>query len=193
MHLIDTKVISELHKGGRANPGVTAFVAGLAPDDIYLSVQTIGEIRRGLESIRHRGDHEQADRLEVWLEALLADYSDRILGFDLDCAQVWGRLMSPNPQHAIDKQIAAIALIHDLTVVTRNTSDFGWKGVGWINPLVSLCRGVGLQDADTRRDPAARALGANRGREALSMGNIGVWPLILCKGLALDGPHRWTD
>jgi len=111
MHLIDTKVISELHKGGRANPGVTAFVSGLAPDDIYLSVQTIGEIRRGLESIRHRGDHEQADRLEDWREALLADYSDRILGFDLDCAQVWGRLMSPNPQHAIDKQIAAIALL----------------------------------------------------------------------------------
>ena len=107
----------------------------MAPDDIYLSVQTIGEIRRGLESIRHRGDHEQADRLEVWLEALLADYSDRILGFDLDCAQVWDKLMSPNPQHAIDKQIAAIALIHDLTVVTRNTSDFGWKGVRWINPF----------------------------------------------------------
>lgn len=90
MHLIDTKVICGLRKGGCANPGVTAFVAGLAPDDIYLSVQTIGEIRRGLESTRHRGDHEQADRLEVWLEALLTDYSDRILGFDLDCAQVWG-------------------------------------------------------------------------------------------------------
>lgn len=135
MHLIDTKVISELHKGGRANPGVTAFFAGLAPEDIYLSVQTIGEIRRGLERILHRGDHEQADRLEVWLEALLADSSDRIPGFDLDCAQVWGTLMSPNLQHAIDKQIAAIALIHDLTVVTRNTSDFGWKGVRWINPF----------------------------------------------------------
>lgn len=135
MYLLDTNVISELRKGGRANPGVTAFFAGLVPEDIYLSVQTIGEIRRGLENIRHRGDHEQAYRLEVWLEALLADYSDRILGFDLDCAQVWGRLMSPNPQHAIDKQIAAIALIHDLTVVTRNTSDFDWRGVRWINPF----------------------------------------------------------
>lgn len=135
MYLLDTNVISELRKGGRANPGVMVFFAGLAPDNIYLSVQTIGEIRRGLESIRHRGDHEQADRLEDWLEALLEDYSDRILGFDLDCAQVWGRLMSPNPQHAIDKQIAAIALIHDLTVVTRNTSDFGWRGVRWINPF----------------------------------------------------------
>lgn len=135
MYLIDTKLISELRKGGRGNPGVTAFVAGLAPDDISLSVRTIGAIRRGLERIRHRGDHEQADRLEVWLEALLANYSDRTPGVDLDCAQVWGRLMSPNPQHAIDKQIAAIALIHDLTVVTRNASDFGWKGVRWINPF----------------------------------------------------------
>ena len=74
-------------------------------------------------------------KVRFWLEALLADYSDRILGFDLDCAQVWGRLMSPNPLHAIDKQIAAIALIYDLPVVTRKTSDFGWRGVSWINPF----------------------------------------------------------
>lgn len=137
MYLLDTNVISELRKGGRANSGVTAFFATLAAEDIYLSVQTIGEIRRGLENIRNRGDSEQAVRLEAWLDNVVADYSDRILGFDLDCAQVWGKLMSPSPQHPIDKQIAAIALIYDLTVVTRNTEDFNSTGARTINPFSS--------------------------------------------------------
>lgn len=137
MYLLDTNIISELRKGGRADPGVTAFFATLAAEDIYLSVQTIGEIRRGLENIRGRGDRQQAERLEAWLDHVVADYSDRILGFDLDCAQVWGKLMSPGPQHPIDKQIAAIALIYDLTVVTRNTEDFKSTGVRSVNPFSS--------------------------------------------------------
>ncbi|WP_407278207.1 type II toxin-antitoxin system VapC family toxin [Aromatoleum evansii] len=137
MYLLDTNIISELRKGGRANPGVTAFFATLAAEDIYLSVQTVGEIRRGVETIRKRGDREQANRLEAWLDMVIADYPDRILGFDLDCAQIWGKLMSPSPQHPIDKQIAAIALIYDLTVVTRNTEDFESTGVRNINPFSS--------------------------------------------------------
>ncbi len=135
MYLLDTNVISELRKGGRANPGVTAFFATLAPEDIYLSVVTIGEIRRGLENLRARGDREQAGRLEAWLDKVVTDFSDRILDFDLECAQVWGKLMSPHPQHPIDKQIAAIALIYDLTVVTRNTDDFVSSGVRKLNPF----------------------------------------------------------
>ncbi len=135
MYLLDTNVISELRKGGRANPGVTAFFATLAPEDIYLSVVTIGEIRRGLENVRARGDREQAGRLETWLDKVVTDFSDRILDFDLECAQVWGKLMSPHPQHPIDKQIAAIALIYDLTVVTRNTDDFVSRGVRKLNPF----------------------------------------------------------
>lgn len=135
MYLLDTNVISELRKGGRANAGVTAFFAILAPEDIYLSVVTIGEIRRGLENVRARGDREQAGRLEAWLDKVVTDFSDRILDFDLECAQVWGKLMSPHPQHPIDKQIAAIALIYDLTVVTRNTDDFVSSGVRSLNPF----------------------------------------------------------
>jgi len=135
MYLLDTNVISELRKGGRANHGVKAFFAALAAEDIYLSVVTIGEIRRGLENVRARGDREQAGRLEAWLDKVVTDFSDRILEFDLDCAQVWGKLMSPHPQHPIDKQIAAIALIYDLTVVTRNTDDFVSSGVRSLNPF----------------------------------------------------------
>ena len=74
--------------------------------------------------------------LEQWLGLLVTDYADRILGFVLACAEVWGRLMSPRPEHPINKQIAAIALIHDLTVVTRNVDDFRRTGVGFNNPFV---------------------------------------------------------
>ena len=62
--------------------------------------------------------------------------ADRVLSFDEECAQVWGRLMSPNHQYPIDKQIAAIALIYDLKVVTRNLEDFQGTGVELINPFV---------------------------------------------------------
>lgn len=136
MYLVDTNVISEARKGVKANPGVRAFWREVDPADIYIPVQTIGEIRRGLENIRQRGDRDQARRLESWLERVVTDYSDRILGFDPDCAQVWGRLMSPHPQHPIDKQIAAIALIHDLTVVTRNVAGFEATGVTLSNPFL---------------------------------------------------------
>lgn len=135
MYLLDTNVVSELRKGRRANVGVQEFFAALAPDEIYLTVQTVGEIRRGLENVRNRGDRAQAQRLEDWLDALVANYANRILGFDIDCAQVWGKLMSPNPQHPVDKQIAAIGLIYNLTIVTRNTEDFRDTGTRLVNPF----------------------------------------------------------
>lgn len=136
MYLVDTNVISEARKGAKANSGVKKFFQETDADDLYLSAQTIGEIRRGLENIRHRGDLPQTKKLEKWLDLIVANYADKILTFDEECAQVWGRLMSPNPEHPIDKQIAAIALIHDLTVITRNVDDFRGSGVGIKNPFV---------------------------------------------------------
>jgi len=135
MYLLDTNVVSELRKGVRANSGVLAFFAGLRPDEIYLSVQTIGELRRGVENIRRRGDIKQAECLDTWLDSVLADHGMRILDFDRECAQVWGKLMSPHPQHPIDKQIAAIGLAYNLTVVTRNTTDFAHTGARLLNPF----------------------------------------------------------
>lgn len=135
MYLVDTNVISEARKGSRADKGVQAFLAEADSAELYLSVQTLGEIRRGVENIRSRGDLPQAQRLENWLNWVMTEYADRILDFDMDCAQVWGKLMSPYQQHAIDKQIAAIALIHDLTVATRNTADFQGTGVRLHNPF----------------------------------------------------------
>lgn len=136
MYLLDTNIISELRKGTRANSGVRTFFASLSTEDAYLSAITIGELQRGIATIRSRSDITQADRLQHWLDELLTEYASRILSFDLECAQVWGKLMSPNPQHPIDKQIAAIGLIYDLTVVTRNIADFEATGSRLLNPFV---------------------------------------------------------
>lgn len=137
MYLIDTNVISEARKHTRANPGVTAFFqqAATLNQPLYLSVVTLGELRRGAELIRHRGDHAQAIALEQWLGELVVHYADQILDFDADAAQVWGRLRVPHPEHELDKQIAATALVNDLTVVTRNTADFIATGVRLRNPF----------------------------------------------------------
>jgi predicted nucleic acid-binding protein len=138
VYLIDTNVISEARKQARAHPGVVAFFREAAErgDALYLSVVTLGELRRGVELIRHRGDITQANLLESWLDGVVQDYSDSILPFDADAAQVWGRLRVPHPEHEIDKQIAATALIHDLTVVTRNVADFVGTGVRLRDPFV---------------------------------------------------------
>ena len=138
MYLIDTNVISEARKKDRANPGIIDFFGRVAVADeaVYLSVVTVGELRRGIELIRHRGDTDQAMRLEAWLTDVLLQYGENILAFDADAAQVWGRLRVPNPEHEIDKQIAATALVNDLTLVTRNTVDFDGTGVNLMNPFV---------------------------------------------------------
>jgi predicted nucleic acid-binding protein len=135
--LIDTDVISELRKADRAHPGVRRFFADAKRDalDLYLSVITIGELRQGIERIRHRGDTTQAKHLERWLRRVTTDYANAILPFDEESAQVWGRLRVPHAENALDKQIAATALIHDLTVVTRNTDHYAPTGVALHNPF----------------------------------------------------------
>ncbi|UJB70215.1 type II toxin-antitoxin system VapC family toxin [Acaryochloris sp. 'Moss Beach'] len=137
MYLIDTNVISELRKQARADPGVRKFfqVAAEQKARLYISAITIGELRRGVELIRYRGDLPQASLLENWLQTILDSYADHILDFTEVEAQVWGCLCAPQPQNAIDKQIAAIALTRDLILVTRNVSDFADTGVSLVNPF----------------------------------------------------------
>ncbi len=139
MYLIDTNVISEARKGDRGNPGVRAFFTATtaAREAIYLSVVTIGELRRGVELIAGRGDSRQAQTLERWLSRMLDQYANHILDFDLEAAQLWGLLRAPDPAHAIDKQVAAIALLHGLIVVTRNTGDFAGTGAQLKNPFTA--------------------------------------------------------
>lgn len=137
MYLVDTDVISEARKGARANPGVRRFFAELSKSDapVYLSVVTIGELRRGTEAIRHRGNQKQAVRLESWLDNLLAEYEEQILEFGAEEAHLWGRLRVPHPENAIDKQIAATALARGLVLVTRNSPHFAGLGVEVLNPF----------------------------------------------------------
>ena len=137
MYLVDTDVISEARKGRDGNAGVQSFFAQAArsPAQLYLSAITIGELRQGVERIRHRGDRMQAQRLERWLLRLTVAYADRILPLDEETAQVWGRLRVPNPENPLEKQIAATALIHELTVVTRNVDHLAPTGVRVVNPF----------------------------------------------------------
>jgi toxin FitB len=140
MYLIDTNVVSETRKKDRANPGVTQFFDRVVAsgEPVYISAVSVGELRRGVELIRHRGATDQAKQLEAWLATVLDQHEQNILAFETDAAQVWGRLRVPNAGHELDKQIAAIALVHDLTVVTRNIADFEGTGMKLINPFLPV-------------------------------------------------------
>ncbi|WP_186252193.1 type II toxin-antitoxin system VapC family toxin [Burkholderia gladioli] len=135
--LIDTNVVSEVRKRDRADKGVMAFFRQAARDDagLYLSVVTVGELRRGVEIIRHRGDESQATRLANWLDGVLREFAANILVVDKEIGQMWGYLRVPRSEHSLDKVIAATALIHDLTVVTRNVDDFAGTGARVLNPF----------------------------------------------------------
>jgi predicted nucleic acid-binding protein len=136
LFLLDTNVISEMRKGSRANAGVRKFFAERKTDgaSLFLSAITVGELRCGAERIRQRGDLQQGQSLENWLQAVLEEFHEQVLGFDLETAQIGGVLQAAGPQHALDNQIAATALLYDLTVVTRNESDFAGTGVRLLNP-----------------------------------------------------------
>ena len=135
MYLIDTNVISEKRKGRKANPGVLDFWRRILVNEDFLPALVPGELRRGVEMLRNRGDLIQAEIVEAWLDSVLNDYADRILDFNEQAADIWGRLMARNDQNPIDKQIAAIALLYDLTVVTRNVQDYVAAGVKVLNPF----------------------------------------------------------
>jgi len=139
MYLVDTDVISEVRKKSKANIGVRKFFKQAVEDKtrIFVSVVTIGELRRGVERIRFRGDVRQASQLEKWLSALVVEYEDHILDINQHIAQLWGRLRVPHPENALDKQIAATAIIYELTIVTRNYKDFAKTGVRVLNPFVA--------------------------------------------------------
>ena len=137
MYLVDTDVISEMRRGARANTGVRAFFRDAVTNAVplYLSAITLGELRQGVEAIRYRGDTAHALALSRWLEQVARDYADAVLPFDAEAAEVWGRLRVPHPENPLDKQIAATALIYDLTVATRNTAHFQFPELRVLNPF----------------------------------------------------------
>jgi hypothetical protein len=102
--------------------------------ELFLSVLVVGEIRQGVEAVRTR-DPVSAARLERWLSTLIESYAERILPVDLGVATLWGRLNVPEPTPAVDGLLAATAIVHGLTLVTRNTRDVARTGVQLVNPF----------------------------------------------------------
>lgn len=129
--LLDTNVISEIRRG--RDPSVRAWSDHVQDFDLYLSVLTLGEIRKGIEGLRHR-DSTQADVFGAWLGQLLGRFAQRILPIDAHVAEEWGRINAVRTRNTVDSLIAATARVHGLTVVTRNTADFDGCDVLLLNP-----------------------------------------------------------
>jgi toxin FitB len=132
--LIDTNVLSELRKGTRTDPAVSTWFDGTSDTDLYTSVLVLGELRRGIESIRRR-DEVAAAALELWLTRTMEVFADRIIPIDAAITDRWGRLNVPDPVPTIDGLLAATALERNLVLVTRNTRDVESTGVRSLNPF----------------------------------------------------------
>ncbi len=133
-YLIDTNVISEIRKGARCDAHVSTWYASIAGEDIFLSTLVLGEIRKGVELARPR-DPAKAAALERWLRDVKAAFNGRILGIDDAVADQWGRMNAIRPIPAIDGLLAATALTHGLTLVTRNETDVAGLGAIVLNPF----------------------------------------------------------
>ena len=129
-YLVDTNVLSEARRGA---PEAVAWLRSVDPAAIYLSVVTLGEIAEGI-AIKARRDLRAASALTAWLDRLRDRHRDRILAVDDRVALAWGRLAAERPRPMADGLIAATALVHDMTIVTRNVADFDGCGIGIINP-----------------------------------------------------------
>lgn len=132
-YLLDTNVISETVRP-RPDRAVIAWLEQIPGEAIYVSVLTLGEIRKGIEGL---ADHPRREKLRVWLEHELPEWFEgRVLAIDMVVADRWGRLMASEgrPLPTIDSLLAATALHYELRLVTRNTKDFDFPGLEIINP-----------------------------------------------------------
>jgi predicted nucleic acid-binding protein len=133
MYLLDTNVVSELRRA-RPHGAVIAWLRDMRDEDLHLSAVTIGEIQSGIEMTREQ-DEAKAAEIEAWLEQVAATYN--VISVDARAFRLWARLMHRRTDTVIeDALIAATAVIHNLTVVTRNVRDFEGFGVPTLNPFV---------------------------------------------------------
>lgn len=134
-YLIDTNALSEWRKTS-PDRGVANWFAQASLDQLYVSVITLGEIRRGIAGLQRRRDHVQATRYDTWLDQLKVTFADRIIPVTPEIADEWGILVAYHQIAASDGLIAATARIGAYTLVTRNVKDFGKVGVRLVNPFV---------------------------------------------------------
>ena len=133
MFLLDTNVVSELRKA-QADPAVVAWARNVPAYKLYISAITLLEIETGILRLERR-DPEQAAPLRNWLEThVIPAFAGRVLSVDANIARRCARLHVPDRSNESDALIAATALVHDMTVVTRNTKDFAFSGVPLFNP-----------------------------------------------------------
>ena len=133
-YLLDTNVISELRRGRRCDPNVRQWVSAIPADELFISVLTLGEIRAGVENKR-RKDPTQAEAIERWLNSITEQFAGRTLPVTTQEADRWGRIPLEGRLPDIDGVIAATALVHGLTVATRNKDDFWRSGVPVVDPF----------------------------------------------------------
>ncbi len=136
-YLIDTNVLSELRRK-QPNPAVVAWVQARPASTLYLSVLTLGELRKGIATL---GEGAKQQALNDWLEVELPQFfTGRVLQIDVAVADRWGSLMAQagRPMPAIDSLLAATALVHGLQMVTRNQKDFDYPGLQTINPWLHI-------------------------------------------------------
>lgn len=133
--LLDTNVVSELRKT-RPHPNVLAWWEAQRGGDAYLSALVVGEIRLGIERLRCRNDHAQAEALDSWLAGLVRNYGGNVLPVTVQIAETWGRLnAAPDRPPVVDGLMVATALVHGLTLVTRNVAEVERTGVTFVNPF----------------------------------------------------------
>lgn len=133
MYLIHTNVLSEMSKRS-PHGGVGAWFESVQAEQLWVSVLVLGEIRAGIVN-RARRDARAAARLGAWLDRIVAEHKSRILAVTRKVADVWGPLNVPDKLPAIDGLLAATAIVHDLTLVTRNVRDVARTGVRVLNPF----------------------------------------------------------
>jgi predicted nucleic acid-binding protein len=133
-YLLDTNVVSELRKGPASAPAVAAWANSVESTELSISVLALGEIRHGIEVLRQRGDTAQAEIFAAWLDRLRSEFADRLIAVSGTIAERWGELRGITPLPPIDGLMAATALEHDLTFVTRDTRPLESTGVRLLNP-----------------------------------------------------------
>jgi predicted nucleic acid-binding protein len=132
--LIDTNVLSELRKERTCHPAVRQWYDSVAEEDVYVSVLVLGEIRHGIERIRLR-DPRGARALDEWIGRITAEFADRLLPIDAEVADKWGHLGLERPLPVVDGYLAATAMVHDLTLVSRDKTGFQNVPVRVLDPF----------------------------------------------------------